>query len=396
MKNTVIICLLLICSGCSQDLKNTKKVADVYTSGKHEIVVCDRSLLKDTVILPLSYFTEEMQMVKLENSEHALVSTNSVIIGEKYILVKGSGNNPYKLFTREGRFITRIGSYGKGPGEYRTTNDEIMDEKNNRIYIFPWGTQTILVYDLTGKILDPIRLPMNVSKGKLFVDPSGTMISVIAIPWMGSPYVAWTQKMSGEIISSIAPGHLAIDPRDASGAFTGYNNDVMTSKNTSSMDVYLFAYESRQDTLYHYDTATNQLIPRFTMNFESPKIPIHSYVELPDHYLGNLAELKIINDHLTDTQNNTFFFVEKSTLKGSFFKLKNDYFGDLEIGGPSYAFSNGYYVRNYDPGDLLEDLEKVLSGKNITEIMRQKLTQLRDTVSEGDNNYIFYAKLKKS
>ncbi|MDR1865200.1 MAG: hypothetical protein LBR08_06470 [Bacteroidales bacterium] len=86
--------------------------------------------------------------------------------------------------------------------------------------------------------------------------------------------------------------------------------------------------------------------------------------------------------------------MEKSTLKGAFFKLQNDYLGGLEIGWPSYAFSNGYYVSNVEPAHLLENLEQALSNKKLTTDLRKKLTDLKNSVKETDNNYIFYAKMK--
>lgn len=395
-KLVIILWISLICSvGFAQDLSKSRKVADMVTVGKHKVMVCNKSLLKDTVTLPLSYFTEEMEMVKLDNSEQALASAEAVVIGEQYILVRGSGNNPYKLFTKDGKYITNIGAKGKGPGEYQTVCDEILDEKNNRIYILPWSSQSILVYDLKGKVLDPVRLPMNVPKGKLFVDPDGTTISVFAVPWTGSKYIAWTQKITGEVIDGIAPGPLAISPRDASGAFNGFNNEIMSGKNTSNLDAFLFTFGTRLDTLYHYDTKTNKLIPRFTANYGSSKIPIFTYVELPFHYMGSFSELKQIDQYSSVATKYMFFVIEKATLKGSYFKLKDDYLSDTEIGWPSYAFSNGYFTRNYDPGDLLDDLEKALSNKKLSADVRQKLTKLKNSISEFDNNYIFYAKLKQ-
>ena len=50
----------------------------------------------------------------------------------------------------------------------------------------------------------------------------------------------------------------------------------------------------------------------------------------------------------------------------SFFKLYNDYFGNLEIDYPSYAFSNGYYIRNIEPGNLMTDIENALKNQDIS------------------------------
>ena len=396
MKNLIIVMLSLLCSaGIAQNLSKSPKVANVVNG----LTVCNISLLKDTLVFPLSYFTEEMKIVKLEMSNEAVVGPDAVVIGEQHILVKGRANNPCKLFTIEGKFITKIGAYGRGPGEYTNVYDMVLDEKNNRIYLLPWSAQSILVYDLKGNVLDPVRLPMNVPKGKFFVDPSGKTVSVFALPWMGSPYVAWTQTISGEVINGIAPGHLIINPRDASGTFSGFNHEIMSGKHTpNTMDMFLFTFDTtRPDTLYHYDSKANRLNPQFVADFSKrSSIEYPAYVELPHHFMGNFStkELKQVGPNTVSPTLRFFFVVEKSTLKGNFFKLKNDFLGDAEIGWPIYAFSDGYFSKNYDPGDLLEDLEKLLLNKKLSAPMRQKLTQLMNSISEKDNNYIFYAKLK--
>ena len=96
------------------------------------------------------------------------------------------------------------------------------------------------------------------------------------------------------------------------------------------------------------------------------------------------------------TNGKTFhYIVDKKTGKGSFFKLYNDYFGNLEIDYPSYAFSNGYYIRNIEPGNLMTDIENALKNQDITSEMRKKLTDLQNTIDDNDNNYVMIAKLKK-
>jgi len=324
-----------------------------------------------------------------------VVGDDPVVIGEQYILVRGRRNNPCKLFAKDGRFITNIGAIGRGPGEYQNVYDKVLDEKNNRIYILPWSSQNILVYDLKGNVLDPVKLPMNVPKGKFFVDPSGTTISVFALPWESSQYVAWTQSMSGEVLNGIEAGSLAISPRNASGQFTGFNSEVMSGKNTSNIDVFLFTFDARPDTLYHYDPKANKLLPRFMTNYGNSETQFFAYTELPHHYIGEFSEQKQITSNMSIATNHAYFVVEKSTLKGDFYKLKNDFLGDLKIEWPTYTFSNGYYVKNYDPGDLLEDLEKALENRDLSANMRQKLTQLKNSISEKDNNYILFAKLKQ-
>ena len=93
------------------------------------LISCDLKALKDTVDIPLSYLTEELQIVKLDNRDEALVGGwVRTTIGDKYILVSNKKQIPYKLFTRDGKFITTIGAYGEGPNEYANTYAEQLDD----------------------------------------------------------------------------------------------------------------------------------------------------------------------------------------------------------------------------------------------------------------------------
>ena len=89
------------------------------------------------------------------------------------------------------------------------------------------------------------------------------------------------------------------------------------------------------------------------------------------------------------------YIVDKSTCKGAYFKMYNDYFGDQEIDWPSSTFFNGYFVRNLEPGNLLSDIENLLKKEALSGEMKKKLTDLQHSISENDNNYLMIARLKK-
>ncbi len=80
------------------------------------LISCDLKALKDTVDIPLSYLTEELQIVKLDNRDEALIrGWVRTTVSDNYILVSNKKQTPYKLFTRDGKFVTTIGAYGEGP-----------------------------------------------------------------------------------------------------------------------------------------------------------------------------------------------------------------------------------------------------------------------------------------
>lgn len=366
-------------------LSTCKQVADK----KGDLIVCDGSKLKEVITIPLSAFTEELQIVKLDDADDALVKETSVEVGEKYFLIKGQREIPFKLFEKKtGKFVANIGAFGQGPGEYQNIYDQQLDEENNRIYLLPWSTKQLLVYDLQGNSLPPIPLCFGAPKGHFKVDTKAATVIVSALPFEGQKAVVWQQTLTGELLKSVEPGHLSV-PRD-------FSNEMGVYKNGTDYIFNVFTFEPRPDSVYRYDITNNTIIPVFTMDFKIAALPIHSYTKNNRYYFGDYSEPKKLTDNLTTTQNHQYYFVDKKTLKGSFFNLKNDFLGDLDISYAIYAISGDYYVHNADPGNLKDDLEKILEeNKKMTPEMRKKLTKLKDSITENDNNYILYAKIKK-
>ena len=160
-------------------------VASYQWAGQDSVVVCDLSLLKDTVDLPFSFFLKDFQIIKLDNRDEAMVGENNLCVSENYILVYGSVYelHPCRLFTKKGEFVTNIGAIGQGPGEYRAVYKAEIDEKHNCIYLMPFAnSNAIYVYDLAGKPLRSIPLHQSVSKAVFKVDADKRELTVGALP----------------------------------------------------------------------------------------------------------------------------------------------------------------------------------------------------------------------
>jgi len=367
----------------SQALSKADVVAKKDASGT---IVCEYSKIPSkTVDIPLSDLVESIEIVLLDGADEALVANTHAIVSDNYILIKGKDNNPYKLFDKKGKFIAKIGSVGQGPGEYNLIYDAQIDEKNKRIYLLPWQSDKLLVFDFTGKGLEPYPLAARLPKGKFKVNDDKT-ITVVTLPFKGSSsYVVWNQTLDGKVNNGIDVAKYAIDG--------DFSNEVLAGKNVNSFDFMLFLFYGENRDWFNYDYKKNELKVVFKMDFGSREAPITGYGELPLHYLANFSEPKKESEYITTTQNHRFLIIDKKTLKGAYYNMKNDFLGDLSTWA---GFENGYYVRNYDPGDLKDDLEKALKeNKNMSAKMKEKVTKLKDSITDNDNNYIIYGKLKK-
>ena len=90
-----------------------------------------------------------------------------------------------------------------------------------------------------------------------------------------------------------------------------------------------------------------------------------------------------------------YYIVDKETRKGAWFTLYNDYLADETIDWPNYAFANGHYVINNEPGNLIPRLKAAIKNPNLSDQRRQELTQLLNSIDENDNNYLLIATLRK-
>ena len=394
--------LAITASSCHKDgeqadatspLKDSPVVAQqVITLNGDTIIVCDLSLLKDTIDLPLSTFVsapytppkELLQSLQQDREdEEALIKETSgggsIAVSPNYIgIYSGTG---YKLFDKTGKYITSLSAQGQGPNEYAfSIYDSYIDEKNDRAYLLPMNGNKILVYDLKGNAQPYIPLAHETTKGKFYVDDQKKLLYVANMPFSDTASTFWIQDFEGKLIKEIIAGHLKIVPPD-------FSNDINVSMNTEEIDYSVFHWKNTVDTLYHYNEADNRLAPSFTVNFKDNPI-LHDYIELPDYYLIRLIEIESDYRYI-------YGLIDKKTLKGNYIKLKLDMLGNIDA--PAWAiFERGLYTANiyayYLQGqcDRLSDLSSLPSG------IAKYIQDLQQNDCEDLNNIILIGRLKKN
>ncbi len=106
------------------------------------------------------------------------------------------------------------------------------------------------------------------------------------------------------------------------------------------------------------------------------------YAYVSDHYVGEATgDLP------------TYYIVDKQTLRGAYFGIENDFLDGERLEMP-LGLNYGYYMICLEPSVLSERIEKALHSNHLTEQMRKRLTEVQAGLTENDNNYLLYAKLK--
>lgn len=373
--------------------KDLPVVAHSVNMDGEELLVCELDMLKDTIDLPLSYWVEDFQLIKLDGRDEALVGMGPVYVSDNYMMVGRHQSTPCKLFRKDGSYVGNVGSIGQGPGEYTMVYDAQIDEKAGHVYLLPWNAKSIYVYTLEGEYLKDIPLnkkykDLVVPKGLFKVDAEKNRVAVVLLPFDYLPVVAWVQDMEGNVLHEVTDDHLKLKP--------DFSNEVLSTKYAENLDVQIFAFwEMKKDTLYHLEMDNGKLLPRFTMDFGKRDITMHTYHEFGRYYLGTLTVPKQIGDNMYEATNEMYFMVDKETKKGAFFRMYDDWIDGSSISHMPWHFRNRYYTELFEPSVLQERIEKALrENQEMKPERKEYWEKLLSSIDEDDNNYIFVGKLR--
>lgn len=374
-------------AGPANVLEDCEVIASrVVTAQGDTVVFCREADVKEIITLPLSDIVDSLEIIKLDNREEALIGSYALLIGEHYIGARYAGK-PYKLFTRQGRFVCDVGAVGQGPGEYTNLYDSQIDDKYDRIYLLPWPDRKILVYDLKGDYLHDIPLPFLMNKGAIRVDTERQRVCVTQMAFEDAPDPAvWVQDFKGNVLYRNDAASLKIWP--------DYSNEFSISSRIGgyiSFSFLRYAPSDATDTLYHYYPDDNVLRPMLAVVSQETRQVGAAINEYPCFYTITLFG-KNTNPEIPYTDIPVKrIIIQKETLQGAGYELWNDLLGGIELNG---HLSETGYVANMEPGLLLEAIDKRLQEGDLSARDREFLAKWRDGISEEDNNYIIYGRYK--
>ena len=356
-------------------------------------------------VMSLGDLMESYEIIRLDNRDEALIKTYpyGVYVTDNYILLRPADVvSPVKLFTRKGRYVADIGGVGQGPGEYLYLFSWLVDEKENRIYLGPGRTDKVLVYDLKGNYLpdEVIRFGEIVHKSQIWVDYDKKNVVVVTLPFSAnvnsnfaiSKNVCWVQNREGDIVHRIPVNHY--------GLIGDYSNALVARRNVDAISFSISEVpmlRTRPDTLYHYDAVKNIITPCFTIDHvvsENQSVCTVLYETSRSYW----AQVTLYPNNLSSSVSSVrlpAFNVCVSKKDGNVRRI--DRFTDPLL-GLSYLFlamKNGYVCISYDPLELMDALDKVLTQTDLEPDVRKRATDLRNSLHENDNDILIIGKLKQ-
>ncbi|EFR55683.1 MULTISPECIES: 6-bladed beta-propeller [Bacteroides] len=356
-------------------------------------------------VMSLGDLMESYEIIRLDNRDEALIKTYpyGVYVTDNYILLRPADVvSPVKLFTRKGRYVADIGGVGQGPGEYLYLFSWLVDEKENRIYLGPGRTDKVLVYDLKGNYLpdEVIRFGEIVHKSQIWVDYDKKNVVVVTLPFSAnvnsnfaiSKNVCWVQNREGDIVHRIPVNHY--------GLIGDYSNALVARRNVDAISFSISEVpmlRTRPDTLYHYDAVKNIITPCFTIDHVVSENQSACTV-LYETSRSYWAQVTLYPNNLSSSVSSVrlpAFNVCVSKKDGNVRRI--DRFTDPLL-GLSHLFlmmNNGYICISYDPLELMDALDKVLTQTDLESDVRKRATDLRNSLHENDNDILIIGKLKQ-
>ena len=359
--------------------------------------------IKGTV-MSLGDLMETYEIIKLENRDEALVKTYpfGIFVTDNYILLNPDAISPIKLFTRKGQYVADIGGIGQGPGEYKTIHFCMIDEKQKRIYLGPGRANKILTYDLKGNYLsdEAIHFKEIVHKPCIWMDHDKKHVTVVGLPFSEnensnfeiSNNVCWVQNREGDIVHRIPVNHY--------GLIGDYSNGLVACRNVDAISFSIFEdpmLRTRPDTLYHYDAVKNIITPCFTIDYVVSENQSACTV-LYETSRSYWAQVTLYPNNLSSSVSSVrlpAFNVCVSKKDGNVRRI--DRFTDslLGLSYPYLVMQNGYVCISYEPLELMDALDKVLTQTDLEPDVRKRATDLRNSLHENDNDILIIGKLKQ-
>lgn len=141
------IILMCICISCNRNDNNNLQIEIPINMEKEENIY-------------LSDVVSDYYFVKLNNPENINIGevTKVKIFKDKIYIMDERKAVALYIYDLKGNFISQINNKGKGPGEFISLTDFIVDTINDQIYISDTWQKKIIVYNANGSYVDEIKL----------------------------------------------------------------------------------------------------------------------------------------------------------------------------------------------------------------------------------------------
>ena len=345
LKNSFVgLALIILLLSCDNKVNNS------------ELLTIPVDINQDQSVL-LSEISENIQAIELEITNESLISRiKRVLIGSHHIVVWDSQSGVL-LFNKTGKYIRKIGTQGKGPGEYAFLRDITINNKDNFLYFL--DSNKLICYNTEGEFIKQVSL--NQVHFTKYINYINDEILLISEQYESEkpriPMIFFFNK-DLTIIDSLKIREV-IDP--LKGIYTNPYNDFITQDKNK---IHLYFSEQGQeaiirDTLYYLEK--KQLFPYLKLQFPNNGIDSDGKKLI---YILNIYKSNrfVFSQYVVDKRGNEvlFFCYDTKTKKGA--SMKDGYTDDIytweKVSIRPFSFDAEKFYYLHTNMDDTEDMEE--------------------------------------
>lgn len=426
-----IVILYTCCQGGSKNTEKQSHFTHIDLAGN----------LQNTVKnIPLSSTAQSIEIIPLETQEECMISEiEDMWLAGEDIIIFHHFKQPLLRFSRDGKFLNKIGVIGKGPGECVLISRVAVNEAHKEVYInLGDGIQAgFMVYDFDGRFKRKITFNTfeqfaTLSPTLLFTDNSAFFKQ--DLPVMNPKVSMWNLAILDSMLSPVKTiSNPLYKGREAEIAenhclYYGWTQYYIEENPVNIYNNKLKMMYHGTDTIYQYHSGQQNLLPAYSIamgprpTFSKCRNWIKdqdffSYLWVSDFYdTRDFIYLKAGKDEYVylaqfDKQNGNVSVLKE---KGEIFEytfpngwvhkrrrakpvgLINDLCGYPASFPPHPVSSKGDWGMAINSYQLLSDLQ----AEDLQEVkvkypeIRNSLLQLTKTLSDSSNPVLFIATLK--
>lgn len=137
---------------------------------KNDSELIDISFEKMSTINPMDVLNTSF--IKLETTDSCLISSVGILVSvDNYLLVLDGRSSELYAFDKEGKFETKVGRKGNGPGEYVSVQNIFVDNRKGQIGVIDTEQDKIVYFSIPDfKFSSEKKLPFNTSCCEMLED----------------------------------------------------------------------------------------------------------------------------------------------------------------------------------------------------------------------------------
>lgn len=334
----------------------------------------------DTVKGGFSDYFEVENYIPLQTSDSSVLQTiRKIYIANNKIFILTWGETQILVFDINGKFLNKIGTFGRGPNEYSYVVDFSVSSNGDTICLYDKGYKKTFYYNNHGTLL--LTQDLNADLETFMVLPSGNIV--------GYSYLNYVQPLNDTIYqlwffkdSKAVDGFLPVS-KDVLGNSIG----LPSTFNSTTSGNFFIPYT--QNIVYNITENPFNISPLYKIDFKERTIP-DNILELPRKEMNEAFDKAfILNGEFIGSKDLVFNIYSRELRKSmvAIFNLEKEkhvLFNSDKIWDSTNELTikvdiqNTYYGRDRliaisDPVDLLShDYE---NAKSLGSILKQKLKE---------------------